>query len=87
MATGSSTRASSSCSTSPRRTRSGGECKWVANPTWDVDDPGSVFILKGSSQPFLLRTDVDKAEGFVNVQGLIDGVKSNVLKIKVTTDK
>ena len=65
----------------------GAECKWVANPTWDVDDPGFVFILKGSSQPFLLRTDVDKEEGFVNVQGHIDGVKSNVLKIKVTTDK
>jgi hypothetical protein len=30
---------------------------------------------------------VDKEEGFVNVQGLIDGVKSNILKIKVTKDK
>jgi hypothetical protein len=66
---------------------SGAECKWIANPTWDVDDPGYVFILKGSSQPFLLRTDVDKEEGFVNVQGMIDGVKSNILKIKVTKDK
>ncbi len=70
-----------------QKNASGGECKWVANPTWDVDDPGFVLIIKGSSQPFLLRTDVDKAEGFVNVQGLIDGVKSNILKIKVTTDK
>lgn len=65
----------------------GAECKWVANPTWDVDDPGFVFILKGSSQPFLLRTDVDKEEGFVNIQGQIDGVKSNILKIKVTKNK
>ena len=59
------------------------ECKWVNDPTWEVDDPGFVFIIKGSSQPFLLRVDVDKEEGLINVQGHIDGVDSNVLKIKV----
>lgn len=60
------------------------ECKWVNDPAWTVEDPGYVFIIRGSSQPFLLRADVDKAEGNITVQGTIDGVSSNVLKIKVT---
>lgn len=59
------------------------ECKWVNDPAWEVADPGFVFIIKGSSQPFLLRADVDKEEGLIEVQGHIDGVSSNVLKIKV----
>jgi len=59
------------------------ECKWVNDPAWEVTDPGYVFIIRGSSQPFLLRTDVDKEEGLIDVQGHIDGVSSNVLKIKV----
>jgi hypothetical protein len=66
-----------------QKNASGRECKWVDNPVWDVDDPGYVFILRGSSQPFLLRTDVDKVEGFVTIQARIDGVESNVLRIKV----
>jgi hypothetical protein len=61
----------------------GQECKWVNDPAWTVDDPGYVFIIKGSSQPFLLRADVDKEEGFIEVRGRIDGVDSNLLKIKV----
>jgi hypothetical protein len=65
----------------------GGECKWISNPRWEVDDPGYTFIIRGSSQPFLLRADVDKAEGLITVQGTIDGVSSNVLKIKVTKDR
>jgi hypothetical protein len=60
------------------------ECKWVNDPTWDVDDPGFVFIIRGSSQPFLLRADVDKAEGFIDVQAHIDGVASNILKLHIT---
>ena len=59
------------------------ECKWVNDPVWTVDDPGFVFIIKGSSQPFLLRADVDKEEGLIEVQARIDGVTSNLLKVKV----
>ena len=60
------------------------ECKWVHDPAWTVDDPGFVFIIRGSSQPFLLRADVDKEEGLIEVQAEVDGVRSNLLKIKVT---
>jgi hypothetical protein len=70
-----------------QKNANGGECKWVNNPKWEVDDPGFTFVIRGSSQPFLLRVDVDKEEGFVDVQGTIDGVESNVLKIKVTKDR
>ena len=60
------------------------ECKWVNDPSWDVQDPNFAFIIRGSSQPFLLRADVDtKNVGDITVQATIDGVKSNVLKIKV----
>jgi hypothetical protein len=65
----------------------GQECKWVKDPEWTVEDPGYVFIIKGSSQPFLLRADVDKEAGFIDVVANIDGVTSNLLKIKVTKDK
>ncbi len=70
-----------------QKNANGGECKWVASPKWEVDDPSFAFIIKGSSQPFLLRADVDKEEGLITVQGTIDGVSSNVLKVKVTKDK
>jgi hypothetical protein len=69
-----------------QKNANGQECKWVNDPVWDVEDKGYVFIIRGSSQPFLLRADVDKAEGFINVQGRIDGIESNILKIKVTKD-
>ena len=58
------------------------ECKWINDPSWEVEDPASVFALRGSSQPFLLRTDVTKDDGVVEVVGTIDGVASNVLRIK-----
>jgi hypothetical protein len=58
------------------------ECKWVNDPTWEVDDPGYTFQIKGSSQPFLLRVDVTKDEGVVEIVGKIDGVTSNLLKVK-----
>ena len=63
---------------------SGQECKWVDDPSWDVEDPNFAFIIKGSSQPFLLRADADqKNVGEITVQATIDGVDSNVLRLKV----
>lgn len=60
------------------------ECKWVNDPKWEVEDPNFAFVIKGSSQPFLLRADADtKNVGEITVQGEIDGVQSNVLRIKV----
>jgi hypothetical protein len=62
----------------------GQECKWVNDPSWDVEDPNFAFIIRGSSQPFLLRADADeKNVGEITVQSTIDGVDSNILKIKV----
>jgi hypothetical protein len=61
----------------------GGEiCKWNSPPTWQVTDPDGVFLLRGSSQPFLLRTDIGRNNGLVEVQATIDGVVSNLLKVK-----
>ena len=68
---------------STQKNSSGQECKWVHDPKWTVDDPGFVFIIKGSSQPFLMRVDVNKAEGFVQLSANIDGVDSNVLPVKI----
>jgi hypothetical protein len=61
----------------------GQECKWINNPKWTVDDPGYVFVIKGSTQPFLMRVDVTKDEGTVQLHANIDGVESNVLDVKV----
>jgi hypothetical protein len=59
------------------------ECKWINDPKWTVDDPGFVFVIKGSSQPFLLRADVTKPEGVIAITCNIDGVDSNLLNVKV----
>jgi len=61
----------------------GQECKWINNPKWTVYDPGYVFVIKGSSQPFLLRADVTKDEGTITIQCDIDGIDSNIINVKV----
>jgi hypothetical protein len=66
-----------------QKNSAGQECKWTNNPKWTVDDPGFVFVIKGSSQPFLLRADVTKEEGDIVIHTDIDGVESNVLNVKV----
>jgi hypothetical protein len=65
---------------STQKNGAGELCKWVAPPTWKVEDPGFVFRIRGSSQPFLLRADVTK-RGQVRISASIDGVDSNVLVI------
>ena len=63
----------------------GGElCQWVRDPVWTVEDPDNVFRVRGSSQPFLLRVDVLKNKGTVEVQASVDGVQSNALKVKAS---
>jgi hypothetical protein len=63
---------------STQKNGAGELCKWVNPPKWTVDDPNSVFRIRGSSQPFLLRADVTK-KGVVRVSASIDGIDSNVL--------
>jgi hypothetical protein len=74
------------------RNRAGEECQWVGTPVWyieDVDvaeggtDPKGVFRRRGSSQPFLLRTDV-VGTGRVRVQVYLDGVYSRFLEIQAS---
>jgi hypothetical protein len=67
---------------STQKNAAGDLCQWVRDPEWNVDDPTGVLHIRGSSQPFLLRTDVLKNKGTVQVQASIDGVKSNVLNVK-----
>jgi len=67
-----------------QKNASNSPCKWIKDPTWTVDDPKFALIIKGSSQPFLLRADVNKDAGTIEVTGRIDGVTSNVLQLKVT---
>lgn len=73
-----------------QKNAAGQECKWVNEPKWTIDDvevqeggtdPRGVFRRRGSSQPFLLRVDVER-EGSVRIQGTIDGVFSNFIEIR-----
>ena len=55
-------------------------CSWQVDPEWSVDDPDGVLRVKESSHPFFLRVEVEH-KGHFELQGEIDGVKSNVLKV------
>jgi hypothetical protein len=59
----------------------GQECKWINDPVYSVTDPSGVFNRLGSTNPFFLRTDIT-AEGDVTVYATLDGIQSNVLKIR-----
>jgi hypothetical protein len=71
----------------------GGEiCQWVTNPEWTIDGGGcpmdttcanGVVYRRGSSQPFLLKTTIERT-GTFTVQATIDGVVSNVLDMRST---
>jgi len=69
---------------STQKNAGGDICQWVNSPAWTVRDPDNVFRLRGSSQPFLLRVDVLKNKGAVEVQASVDGVQSNVLMVKAS---
>lgn len=60
---------------------SGQKCIWIKDPTWSVDDPERIVSLRGSSQPFLLRTDM-VGEGRFAVTGMIDGFVSAPLTVE-----
>lgn len=55
-------------------------CSWKVDPEWHVDDPDGVLRIKESSHPFFLRVAVEH-KGHFELQGEIDGVESNVLRV------
>lgn len=57
----------------------GDKCVWVNDPDYDLSDPNGVLALRGSSQPFLLRTDVVR-RGEIQLMSTIDGVDSAILR-------
>ena len=71
----------------------GGEiCQWVTNPDWTIDQracpmestcANGILTRRGSSQPFLLKTTIERT-GTFTVQASIDGVVSNVLDMSST---
>jgi hypothetical protein len=73
-----------------QKNQAGQECQWVRDPEWFINDQvvaegatdsRGVLRRRGSSQPFLLRTDV-VGEGTIRIQGTIDGVFSNFIDIR-----
>jgi hypothetical protein len=66
---------------SDQRNATGDKCKFINLPVWRVSDPDDILDVLGSSEPFLLRSDVRKA-GELSVTGSIDGVQANVLRVR-----
>ena len=65
-----------------QRNGAGEKCKWINPPEWTVDDEGEILSVRGSSNPFLLRVDVEH-NGYFEVQAEIDDISTNVLTINV----
>lgn len=55
-------------------------CQTKELPVWDIDDPGEILTVFGSSNPFLLRANFN-TRGAVKVRATVDGVESNVLSV------
>jgi len=65
----------------PKNAR-GDDCQWIHDPSWSLQDPTDVLFVLGSSNPFLLRTDVTNVRGDMTLFATIDGVQSNVLRVR-----
>jgi hypothetical protein len=57
----------------------GDKCQWVRDPEYDLRDGSGVLNVRGSSQPFLYRTDVVR-KGEIELVSSIDGIDSAVLR-------
>jgi hypothetical protein len=57
----------------------GDKCQWVHDPEYDLRDGAGVLNVRGSSQPFLFRTDVIR-KGEIELVSSIDGIDSAVLR-------
>jgi hypothetical protein len=67
---------------STQRNQGGQICVWVNDPVWTITDVENEGILsrRGSSNPFLLRADVQRA-GVFQVSAMVDGIGSNTLTL------
>jgi len=75
---------------SDQRNAAGDKCRWVNNPEWFIDGvkateqtafANGVVFVKGSSNPFLLRTDMLEY-GVFRLTAKIDGVDANEIVIE-----
>jgi hypothetical protein len=55
-------------------------CKWQEDPDWELEDPDRIVSVRGSSNPFLLRTDIVRRGPF-KVRAVVDGIESNELSM------
>ena len=55
-------------------------CNWIVDPEWHVEDPDGILRIKETSHPFFLRVDIEH-KGHFELQGTIDGIESNVLRV------
>ena len=62
----------------PQLNANGDKCRWVRDPQYTLTDPRGVLQVRGSSQPFLFRTDVVRT-GEMQLMSTIDGVDSAIL--------
>jgi hypothetical protein len=74
---------------SDQRNAAGDKCRWVNDPEWFIDGvktfeglqhPNGIVLVKGSSNPFLLRTDMVGVGSF-RVRARVDGVDSNEIVV------
>jgi hypothetical protein len=60
-------------------------CNWIVDPQWHVDDPDGVLRIKETSHPFFLRVVIEH-KGHFELQGTIDGIDSNVLRVSAVAN-
>jgi hypothetical protein len=65
-----------------QRNAAGQICGWEGDPDWSVKDPDGVLRIRESSHPFFLRVNIDR-KGYFELQGSLDGLDSNVLRVNV----
>jgi hypothetical protein len=63
-----------------QRNGAGQKCAWINPPEWTVEDEGGILNVRGSSNPFLLRLDVER-KGYFELSARIDDIDTNVLTV------
>jgi hypothetical protein len=66
---------------STQRNGAGDICQWIEDPIYDYENPENMMDVTGSDKPFFFKFHVFKP-GTAEVWSAIDGIKSNILKIK-----
>ena len=70
---------------STQRNGAGQICRWIDDPVYDYRNSENIMDVTGSSEPFFLKFNVDRP-GTAEVWSTIDGIQSNVLKLKAVRD-